>query len=300
VGTALLHDVNMLFAELVSSSGVAQWLNQTTSQLLTQNIALLSNGSTQPTAKTCAALDICFIVRLLPMITSNKNELILQLTDLAVRLMEARMHSYGKELLVLEISCCHIAGQIMQSGYLAASAATQGLTQELRATMTSLFSVLLRGLAAVSDVYISPSPGAIVVAVCVLLNQAIAAFSDLLDAEAAINSTSSVKGSVFQALNTLLDKSKDLSVEAYALLICAHDHLDPNSVASSLVAQCMECVALLESNCSKNVANSKAQIGAVIRVCGAMDSLSRHHSLSKAPRRQCLVAHFTPLQVACI
>lgn len=101
----LLRDVNVLFAELVSSSGVAQWLNQTTSQLLVQNIAVLSNGSTQPAAKTCAALDICFVVRLLPMISSNKSELVLQLTDLAVRLMEARMHAYGKELLVLEISC---------------------------------------------------------------------------------------------------------------------------------------------------------------------------------------------------
>jgi hypothetical protein len=204
--------------------------------------------------------------------------------------VEARMHSFGKELLVLEISLCQIAGQILQSNYIAST----GAASDVHAAMVALFGTILRGLNAACDVFISPSPHAVVVAMCVLLNQAIGAFSDVLDQEP----SSSLKGCVLQAIGSVLDKSaKELSAEVYALLVCAHDHLDPNCVAPSLVRQCLEIVSVLENNCASGLLNDKATIAAVIRVCGAMDSLARHHSLSRPQRRQCVITHFTPLQV---
>ena len=52
-----------------------------------------------------------------------------------------------------------------------------------------------------------------------VFNQIVAAVLDLLDADMASNSTSSVKSSVFHALNALLDKSKDPSVNGASVCL---------------------------------------------------------------------------------
>eukprot|EP01038_Epipyxis_sp_PR26KG_P010419 gene10419-13995_t len=200
------------------------------------------------------------------------------------------MHSYGKELLALEINCCQISGQILQSNFVSylSSNPAESIT-----TMQSLISLLTRGINVVCDVSISPNPFAVMIAVTALMNQTISCFSDVLDQEV------TTKTQLYEVLNTIIEKSSSLPIEIYALVVCALDYLNPHSIANSLVHKCNELTLQVElslttfSN-SQNV--DKALIGSLMRICGAMDSLSRNHSVSKSNRRQCLISYFAQLQ----
>jgi hypothetical protein len=72
VGTEVLNDVTNLLAELVCCSEVSFWLQQTVSQLINQYISNLSSLSSvdqgNNKVKSSAAVDLCFVVGLLPIV----------------------------------------------------------------------------------------------------------------------------------------------------------------------------------------------------------------------------------------
>eukprot|EP01038_Epipyxis_sp_PR26KG_P009793 gene9793-13175_t len=87
IGTSLLTNITNLFAELVLSPDVSLWLNQTVTQLVHQYINILSSNISTSIQKSAAAVDLCFLTRLLPMITSNQSQLLIQLINLAVQMV---------------------------------------------------------------------------------------------------------------------------------------------------------------------------------------------------------------------
>jgi hypothetical protein len=83
---------------LVSNHEIATWLRTTTGQLLQQNISIAMAGETDRSKRSAAAMDLCFLIRILPMVTTNLPELVSQLVGLISGLVEHRMYTYGPEL----------------------------------------------------------------------------------------------------------------------------------------------------------------------------------------------------------
>ena len=241
VGTDLLSDVNAFFAELVTSQDVSSWLFQTVSQLVNQNIGQLSPQSEK---KIHSSLDLIFLVRLLPMITINKNQLVLQLVMLITQLLENKMHSYGTTLLCLEVKCCQIVGQIFHS--FGNSNTPNNSTPKLLNDIYNVMNLLQNAIIIVCDTSISPMPFAIIQAVSVLLLQAVTTYSDFLDVD---NQGVIVKESVYNTTQKILEHSltsNNLPLEVYVILICTLDYLNPNIIANSLMNQFIELSNALE------------------------------------------------------
>jgi hypothetical protein len=81
-----------------------------------------TSSSSSKTQMKYYALDLCFLIRLLPMINDNKAELVLQIVTFLLQIIENHRVSYSfytrhlsKEMIVLPLNCCQIVGQILQS-----------------------------------------------------------------------------------------------------------------------------------------------------------------------------------------
>eukprot|EP01036_Dinobryon_divergens_P024118 gene24118-32535_t len=311
VGTELRIDVSSLLGELVTCHEVSLWTQQTVSQMVNQSIALLFQSHQPHTGgsvcmskgQSSAVVDLCFLLRLLPMVSGNKHQLVVQLVLLIGQLIDNSMLMYGSPLVHLMVNCCQITDQLLQS--IVCSEITDSTT-----SIPGVISVLLRCVENVlqenssatnsgggiiidskdpsSSSAISP-PYAIVIALCVLLHRAVVVYSDFLEMEFQLLQqqqphipSSTTKTNIGNVVIKLLDRSSGgtaadsfpggdsssrglSSIEVYVVLMCTLDFLDPNTVADSLVLQFLD--------------------------------LAKNHSLSKAPRRQLLISKLTPLQV---
>ena len=252
VGTELLRDTITLFADLVGSPEVAGWLAQTVEQVVGQCVARLHSGSERPSPD---ALDLLFLVRILPLVSNSAPQLTQQLLGLAVQLTTARSHSRGTDFIILEVTCCHQAGQLLQSGRVVPSSAAAITTDTLTA-MQRLFcdpsAGLLVGLShACSD---STTPTTVNTALSILLLQTVSVHLDILEVEQ--QQCVAVKQAVLELLQTIISQRfAELPVEIAALHICTQDLLQPHSVAPAIVAQCMELVGTIEAAAQHNYSN---------------------------------------------
>jgi hypothetical protein len=257
VGTELLGGTVDLFSELVAAPEVAEWLGQNVPQLIGQNIATLLSGAQRPQQESpsAAALDLHFLVQLLPLISSNIPQLVTQLVALVVQQVCAQLPGRGQEFVALSVTCCHLAGQLLQSGR-AVPASAAALTAESLVGMQQLFcdpaSGLLVGVREVCS-GAAGTAGPMVTALSVLLLQAVSAHADLLELEQP--QCAEVRQAALDLLQSVLaSRFAELPVEIVALNVCAQDLLQPHGIAPAIVAQCVELESNLENLQGQNFA----------------------------------------------
>jgi hypothetical protein len=254
VGTELLSGTVDLFSELVAAPEVAEWLGQNVPQLIGQNVAaLLSGAQRQQDGPNTTALDLHFLVQLLPLISSNVTQLVAQLVALVVQQVSAQLPGRGPEFVALTVTCCHLAGQLLQSGR-AVPASAAALTAESLASMQQLFCDPASGLlAGVREACGGSTGTAVATALSVLLLQAVSAHADLLELEQP--QCAAVKQAALELLQSVLSsRFAELPVEIVALNVCAQDLLQPHGIAPAIVAQCVELEINMENLQSQNFA----------------------------------------------
>lgn len=257
VGTLLLGDVVQLFGELAASPDVLQWLSSNVTQLVGQNIPQLT--------RSAAAVDLHFLVRLLPLLSTNATQLISQLTGLLGQLLDSQMHSRGREYLALELSCCHLSGQLLQSGRAVPSISCA--TAETIVHMQNTFSLLIAAVTRIcTDVASSNSVSVVPVATAVsaLFLQAVNAYVDILELDNP--QCASLRQGIVEALQAIMVHT--LPIEVVTLHVCAQDLLQPHGVAQIMVAQCVELVTSVEQSAGNNYASlDKQTIGEKASQC---------------------------------
>lgn len=251
-----------LFAELVYVEDVRTWLNNTVMTLLGQNMATISSTVHTSKGNCAAAVDLLFLVRILPLLSRDKIQLVSQLVTLTVQLLESGIHSYGKEFLFLVIVCSQISGQITKN----LAPTFDPVQPDVMAAMHNLFPLLLRGMNALCGPGVTGTGtganGAVglmvdgfggggrhvvsthsaSVATAVFLNQAIVAYAKCLEVDTAFRAT------LFEAVRQLMEHSALMSIELFSLVVCAQDGLEQNSVAAGLVEQCAGVVSVLDAS----------------------------------------------------
>jgi hypothetical protein len=355
VGSALVGDVADLFADLVHSMAGKAWLQSTVNNLLVQNINSLSanflstnnnnnNNSLPPSSPLISrssggsspnkskqqqqmrffSLDLCFLFRLLPMVSDNKAELVLQMVNFLLQIIEhnkIRYNSFSKrlskEMIVLPLNCCQIVGQILQTCLLhvnfSSGAANNPAIMEWVKLLDPLINLLGRGMVeyitAKSSAHsqnqpphpMDPSHELLFQGITILLTQTINLYSDLL-----LYETSLVGGGAHLVLTnqleemfqSLLNHPENCSLEIFALTVCCQDILNPTSIAPVLLSQLLEATSLLRNAFqTQNWSAMGPFLEIVSRLSGSLDVLTRNHSISKANRRQNLVQHFSSLPV---
>jgi hypothetical protein len=248
IGTVLLREVAELFGELASCSDVSNWLEQNVPPLLGQYITLLSSGGAKASA---SAVDLNFLFRLFPLFTANKLQLVTQLAGLVVQLLESSMQERGREFVALELTCCHLAGNLLNSGRAVPTVAEA--TGDTLVTMQSLLTaVLSEGLSVVCTQYSgclgSRGAGAnnphttSLTAVTVLYYQSVVSFLDLLEVDREPQCVA-IKHSVVELLQRVVSQYPNLPVEVLSLLLCTQEVVQPHVVAQVMVNQCIDVVS---------------------------------------------------------
>lgn len=321
IGSTLLTDVTDLFAELVLSPDAKGWLQSTVNNLLVQNINLLSanfqSASSNSPATSQApsssgqskaskaqikyyALDLCFLIRVLPMVSDNKAELVLQMINFLLQVIEnnkivtnAFQKSISKEMVVLPLNCCQIVGQILQSclsGVSFSSTFTPSLVQWCK-ILEPMITLLAQGMIE----YVTYHPNysmhssheIIFQGISILLTQTINLYAEFFDEKVQIlyyslmnnppnspsgdlsgipppipanNSILVLKRQLEEMFQNIITHPDTVSLEVYALIVCSQDVLNSQSVAPMLLNQLVEASGMLENTLNSNNFNSIGNI----------------------------------------
>lgn len=248
VGSVLLADTATLFGEMVSSSDVQQWLSNSVSQLVVQDIPRLSSSDT-------VAVDLHFLVRLLPLVSANVMQLVSQLCGLLGQLVDSQMHTRGRQYVALELVCCQLVGQLLQSGR--AVPIISAVTADTIANMQNVFALLIAAATRVcNDVPLSNSVSVVPVATAVsaLLLQAVNVYVDILELDN--SQCASLRQCIVDTLQAIM---VHVPIEVVTLHVCAQDLLQPHGVAQLMVAQCVELVGVVEQSAGTNYASLDGQ-----------------------------------------
>jgi hypothetical protein len=295
VGSALLTDIADLFAVLVDCPAARSWLQSTVNGLLGQNISAISasfaatagsSSSSVSSPKTPngsrshmkhLTLDLCFLIRLLPMVSDNKAELVLQVAGFLMQIIEHNKVRYqlfskrlSKEMIVLPLNSCQIAGQILQSCLNGISFPATQPQENLPALEWSkilepLVTLLARGMLEYVNCHstasssgstaapIDPSHEIVFQGVAILLTQTLQLYSELFEEKSlAAYSTRLLKTQLEEMFQNILAHPQSASLEIYALIVCSQDSLNPQSVAPLLVGQLLEASRLLQNSLATN------------------------------------------------
>lgn len=190
IGSVLLRDCTTLFTELVASIDVQQWLTNSVNQLQSQHVAILSS----PTSAnhSSSAVDLHFLTSLLPLLQVPLPQIIAQLATLAAQLSESQLYNRGKEFAVLIVSCCQMAGRLIQcNGIITVNRVDAQLVNELHHVLCTVLLPCLSHLtgsvcnnnSATSAITSTTTTYTTTVytSVCVLLLQTVTINIDVLD-----------------------------------------------------------------------------------------------------------------------
>jgi len=187
IGTVLIRDCRALFTELIASIEVQKWLTNTVTQLQMQHISILTGPNTAD--YSTSAVDMQLLVSLLPLLHIPVPQIIAQLTTLAAQLSEAQLYNRGKEFAVLIVTCCQMAGRLIQSnGVVAVSRVDNHLVNDLQHLVCT---VLLPSLAKLSTTVCNQNASSnsatstysitVYTSMCILLLQTVTVNVDVLD-----------------------------------------------------------------------------------------------------------------------
>eukprot|EP00981_Chlorochromonas_danica_P002163 scaffold428_cov168-Ochromonas_danica.AAC.28 len=308
VGSALIADSIDFFAEFIESVDVRSWLQQTVSNLLVQNINVLLSTSSSSGDGSHAALDLCVLMRIVPMTTTNRAELVLQLLNFVQQLchMKCRPGSdqCSRELVVLIVTCCQIVGQLLEGNIMSINNLNDTLPSQGSADWFSiidpLFTFLSQGLhLQLAEVNASTAIYPLQLAWSILFLQAVSVYSELLSDKAELTI---LRQKLLENSDIWLQRSPEtgLALDVIVLLTCVQDQLNPQNVALRLISECLECAGRLEKTVQVVNSSSEMVAGQEVKhlepLLGCMDALTRNYSVAKPARRQALIVSFAPLQ----
>ena len=188
IGTLLIRDCQTLFAELVASSEVQQWLTNTVNQLHMQHMSVMAGSNTA--SYSTSAVDLQLLVSLFPLLQIPSQQIITQLTNLAATLLEKPFYDHGKEFAVLIATCCQMAGRLIQcNGIVTANRVDSQLVHELQQLLCSTLVPVLSKLSSLlcSNNSAAGSPtkatyaNTVFTSVCILLLQTVTINIDVID-----------------------------------------------------------------------------------------------------------------------
>lgn len=297
-GSALLLASMRLLAELSGSSAVTAMLGQTVPGLLSDCLATMSSTRPLLTADNTPALDICFLVRILPICTPC-DMLISQLVGLQTRLIDAKCLTRGKEYKCLLIAIAQVLGQALQR------VSTVPQSSENTAVVQTLPAIVKIVCAIAADVASSQGDAAsalsdVLSAALVVLLQSLVNTRDAI--HAIISSPDNAQSEFSAVVTTPLlqwvelpdwPTGPRLSREAHSLLICCVDQLVSGSIATHYGSQLSEIASR-----GPALLRDPVQASHVIKLVTAIDALVTHHSIAKALYRQLLISTLEPLKEA--
>ena len=190
IGTLLIRDCQTLFAELVASSEVQQWLTNTVNQLHMQHMSVLAGSNTA--SYNTSAVDLQLLVSLFPLLQIPSQQIITQLTNLAATLLEKPFYDRGKEFAVLIATCCQMAGRLIQcNGIVTANRVDSQLVNDLQQLLCSTLVPVLAKLSSVvcsnnttgSSSTRATYANAVITSMCILLLQSVTINIDVIDME---------------------------------------------------------------------------------------------------------------------